>query len=70
MRQKDIVIGDYYRLTTTPNYSYVKPIRILAPKTSENPNTFIVVECEHTVDKNDSFGFIRKFKLSELKKSL
>ena len=61
-----LTIGEYYRLKSTPNYSWVKVLRILKPNTPQNKNRFIVVECEHTVGKNDLFGFVRLFRLHEI----
>ena len=62
MRLKDIVIGEYYRLKSNPNYGYIKPIGILQPKQYPNENSYIVVECEHIVRLGDITGFIRYFK--------
>ena len=49
----------YYRLKISPNYGYVKILEFLntSPKSAR---------CEHTVDKNDKFGFIRTFNLREI----
>ena len=61
-----ILVGEYYRLKSTPNYSWVKVLRILPPRTKDNKNRFIVVECEHVVGKGDLFGFIRLFRPREI----
>jgi hypothetical protein len=66
MKSKDIIIGKYYRIKSSPNYGYIKPLHILKPHTDGNTNSFIVVKCEHTVDKNGTFGFIRHFRLHEI----
>ena len=63
---KKPVVGNYYRLKSNPNYSWVKILRILPPKTKDNKNRFIVAECEHVVNKNDLFGFVRLFRLNEI----
>ena len=66
MRPKDIIIGKYYRLKDSPKYGFVKPVLILGPGESENTNRFIVVKCEHVVYKDDTTGFIRYFKPSDI----
>jgi hypothetical protein len=66
MLSNKIKFGEYYRLKSTPNYSYVTPLKILKPNSKENENPFIVVVCEHVVSKGDTIGFIRKFRLSEI----
>lgn len=62
MRAKDIIIGEHYRLKNSPDYGWIKPIEILKPKQYPNPYNYIVVKCEHTVSKDDTFGFVRYFK--------
>lgn len=69
MRPQDIVINKHYRLRDSPNYGYVKAIEILKPKTSRNPQTYTVVMCEHTVNKNDLIGFMRIFRPGDLIKT-
>lgn len=66
MRTQDIVIGDHYRLRDSPNYGYVKAMEILKPKQKPNTNNYLVVKVEHTVNKNDLFGFIRYFKPADI----
>jgi hypothetical protein len=66
MRAKDIVIGKSYRFKEHPNYSHARALAVLAPKQGENTNSFIVVKCEHTVNENDTVGFVRYFKPSAL----
>jgi len=63
---KDIEIGKYYRLKDTPTYGYIKTLQILKPKELENNNNFVVVKCEHTVNKDDTIGFIRYFRLVDI----
>jgi len=57
-----IKIGETYRLKSSPTYSYVKVVAIDEKKTPK------LAKCEHTVYKGDLVGFIRWFKLSDLKK--
>jgi hypothetical protein len=62
MRAQDIVIGKSYRFKEHPTYGYVKALEVLKPKQRENTKPYIIVKCEHTINKNDSFGFIRYFR--------
>lgn len=66
MKAKDIIIGKSYRHKDHPNYCYVKALQILKPREGENTNTFIVVKCEYTVEKDSSFRLIKYFKPSNL----
>jgi len=66
MRPREILIGNFYRLKSSSNYGYLKAILVLNPKIRKNTNTFKVVECEHTVNKSDKFGFIRLFRLCDM----
>lgn len=61
MRVQDIAIGEYYRFKEHPNYGYAKVLEILKPGQGVNKNSYSVVKCEHTVNKNDTIGFIRYF---------
>jgi hypothetical protein len=71
MRADKIEIGKIYRLKDSPNYTYVKPVEIFKPDTWQmkelarkndiKPFRYIVVKCEHTIDKDDTTGFIRYF---------
>lgn len=63
---KNIIIGNYYRLSNTPNYCWAKVLKILPAHTGINNNKYPVAKCEWTVSKNDSFGLIKYFKLSDL----
>ena len=56
----DFIVGEYYRLKASPDYSYVKILELLNTK----PKT---AKCEHIVSKHDNFGFIRIFNLKDLK---
>lgn len=66
MRVKDIEIGEYYRLKTSPTYGYVKALEVIQPKSGINTTRNILVKCEHVVYKSDKVGFIRYFKVSEI----
>lgn len=58
--------GSFYRLKSTPNYGFVKVLRVLPARSRDNKLPHVVVECEHTVDIGDNFGFIRRFRLHEI----
>ena len=75
MRACDLVEGESYRLKYTPTYGWVRVLKVLKPKQDLyytdvdnksqhdiNPKPYIIVKCEHSVCKNDTFGFIRYFK--------
>jgi hypothetical protein len=66
MKVKDIEIGKYYKFKEHPDYSYAKVLQVLKPKEDINTNNYIVIKCEHVINKNDSFGFIRYFKPTDL----
>jgi len=55
-------IGDFCVLKSQPNYSFAKIIRFT------KVDGISCAECEHTVGLHDTFGFIRVFKLRDLKK--
>ena len=63
---KNIVIGNYYRLSSTPNYGWAKVLSILPAHTGRNKTNYLVAKCEWTIEKNDSFGLIKYFRLSDL----
>jgi len=66
MRASQLVIGEHYRLSSSPNYGWVKVLEILKPNTPDNSNGFIVILCEHTVSKDDNWGFVRRFRLNSI----
>ena len=77
MRPQYIVIGDYYVFKEHPNYSYAKALAVLKAKQIiftweygklENPLSYAVIYCEHSVQKNDTFGFRRYFRPCDLLK--
>lgn len=61
MRSKDIVVGEYYRIKSSPNYGYIKPLKIFKPKEYDETINKILVKCEHVVNISDKVGFIRFF---------
>lgn len=68
MRSKDIVIGESYRHKDSPRYCWAKALKILKPN-EENNTSRIIVKCEWSQNKNDMFGLIKYFKLTDLVKS-
>lgn len=62
MRPQDIKIDEFYRLRSTPDYSFIQAKRILKPKEYPNTHKYIIVECNHVVNKNDGLGFKRYFR--------
>lgn len=63
---KQIKIGEFYRLRSSPNYGWAKAVRVLKPGEGPNTSSRIAVECQHTVGKSDEMGFIRLFHLHSL----
>lgn len=78
IRVQDIKVGEHYRLTSTKGcgeynsgyYGWVKVLEVFKKGQYNNPDTQkrSVIKCEHTVDKNSAYGFIRYFRPSELVK--
>lgn len=68
MRPQDIVIGESYRFRAHPHYSYAKAMEMLKPKQGENPHTYAVVKCLHSVNKDETWGIVRHFRPSDLVK--
>lgn len=75
MRTQDIKIGESYRLRTNQNYCYAKAIEIIKPKPKRLQITDIdkqikcvVVKCEYSQLKNDTFGLIKYFRPCDLVK--
>ena len=66
MRTQDIIIGELYRLRTSPDYGYVKAEKVLKKKEGENTTNFTLVKCKHSSDKNFDFCFIRYFRPCDL----
>jgi len=53
-------INDICRLRTSPNYSYFKITGF------EKINGYICAIGEHTINKNENFGFKRKYRIVDL----
>lgn len=66
MNSKNIIIGEHYRRKTTPNYAWAKVLAILPPHKGLNPRGYWIAKCEWALEKNDTFGLIKYFKLSDL----
>ena len=72
MIPKKIVLGNCYRLRSSPDYGYVRPVKVIKPGTYEmkelakredvEPFRYVVVECEHVINKNDTHGLVRYFR--------
>ena len=69
MLPKDIVIGNYYRHITSPDYAWAKAVEILKPKRAPNTHNYIIVKCEWTVEKNQNIGLIKYFRPCDLIKT-
>jgi hypothetical protein len=78
MRTQDIVIGEYYRHRTSPNYAYAKALKIIKPMAKfkqkyayglteeEKRVKTTLVKCEWTVSKKDKIGLIKYFRPCDL----
>jgi hypothetical protein len=76
MNVNKIETGKYYRLKNSPGDTYVKPVEIIRPGTWQmkelaknqkiKPFKFIVIKCEHVVNKNDSVVFVRYFRTGDI----
>lgn len=66
MRARDLVIGKSYRHKNTTNQYWAKVKKVLGPKQGVNPHNRIIVECEWSQNKNDSFALVKHFKPSDL----
>lgn len=72
MRIQDIKVGEYYRLKNTSGefckyYGWVKVLEIYKRGQYNSPDIAkALVKCEHTVNKDDTMGFIRYFSPADL----
>lgn len=69
MRQvSKVMIGKYYRLRTSPSYGYLKVIEKIKPGTPVEGKKYThwLIKCEHTVNKEDTCGFIRYFRVDDM----
>ena len=70
MRPQDIKNGETYRLKHSPYYSYFKAIQVIPAGIGINTKCYAIVKGEHTVNKDDKFGFIKYYRASDLIKEL
>jgi hypothetical protein len=68
MNSKNVIIGEYYRHADHPKYAWAKVLAIIKPYTDVNTKGYWIARCEWSINKNDTFGFIKYFKLSDLVK--
>ena len=66
MNSKNVIIGNYYRLKSTPDYGWAKVLSVLPPRKGLNTHGYWVAKCEWSLEKGDSIGLINHFRLSEL----
>lgn len=66
MRAKDLVVGESYRHKDHPTYCWAKVLKVMPPKTGDNPLNAIIVKCEYSTDKDGKFGLIKHFKPRDL----
>ncbi len=66
MNSKNLIYGESYRHKDHPTYCWAKVIKVLKPKEAENTLNRVVVKCEYTQQKDDTFGLIKYFKPSDL----
>jgi len=63
---KSVIVGNYYRLRSTPHYGWAKVLAVLKPYWGVNIHSYPIAQCEWTVDKDASFGLIKYFKVTDL----
>ena len=70
MRLQDIEKGQYYKLKGTDGYGWVKVVEVYKKGQWDSPDkSKSLVKCEHTVNKGDTFGFVRYFRPMDLIKA-
>ena len=69
MKRSDIRVGEFYRVKGN-EYAYAKVIEVIPPMTSINNTRAYVAKCQWVINKDDKFGMIKYFKISELTKIL
>lgn len=67
MKIVDIKIGEFYRVKHN-TYSWARVVQIIPPMTPPNNTRATIVKCEWVVNKDDEFGLIKYFKVSDLVK--
>lgn len=79
MRTQDVVVGETYRHVDSPNYCYAKVIKIIKPMAKykqkyagltevEKQFKVVIIKCEWSQSKNDTFGLIKYFRPCDLVK--
>ena len=68
MRVKDIKIGEFYRVKGN-NYAWAQAVEVIPPTAFENDTNATLVKCRWVVDKKDTCGLMKYFKVSELTRS-
>lgn len=68
MRVKDIKIGEFYRVKGN-EYCWAQPIEILPPKTGINLMNVTLIKCNWVINKDDTVGLVKYFRVSSLIKS-
>lgn len=63
---KGKIIGECYRHKNTPHYGWAKVLEIIKPHSGVNRHNYSIAKCEWAIDKNDSFGLIKYFKVTDL----
>lgn len=66
---KSIQIGNFYRLRGNA-YAWAKVLRIIPSCTGINQHNYPIAECEWKINKEDVFGMIKYFKVSELEEGI
>lgn len=65
MRQKDIIIGGYYRYKQS-KYCWARVIEIIQPLKGLNITNKVIAKVEWSTDKGSSVGVIKHFAVSDL----
>ena len=74
MRIQDIKVGEFYRLKNTGGqysnyYGWVEVLEVYKKGQYNRPDkTKSLVKCRHTINKDDTCGFIRYFRPMDLVK--
>lgn len=63
---KKIIIGEHYRIKSSPDYAWAKVLEILEPKQYPNETNVKVAKCEWSVYQNSNSGMIKYFKVKDL----
>jgi len=66
MRVGKVILGKYYRKKDKPRVGWAKVLSIIKPHSGINTHSYPIARCEWTVDKEDTFGMIKYFKVTDL----